>query len=221
MSMSLTMLVHSAIGTAVVITGAIALLSAKGSHLHRRCGTGFTTLMGIMGIVVITGAWSQPKTISSLGILFSVYMCYLVATAWLTINRSQSKITMLDYLAPAVALGICLAALSLGVDAVTNPVNEPNPPPVEAYFVFAILSFLSMLFDINHIKLQGVRGKHRIIRHVWRMSCALFFSTSSLFTGPGSVVFPETLRHQTLLAGPQTLVILITVFWLYRLLRGL
>jgi hypothetical protein len=75
-----------------------------------------------------------------------------------------------------------------------------------------------MILDVNNLKKGGISGKHRIIRHVWRMNCGLFFATSTLFTGPGSVIFPELVRGNPLLSIPQLLVAVLTSFWIYRLL---
>jgi len=213
----LLMAVHMLTGSAVVFSGAMALLLSKGSAQHKLAGRLFVGSIVLMGPVVAAGAWFSPGSISSLGILFVFFMIYLVVSAWSTIHRSEPRIGPLDILAPVVALCISIAGLIMGYDAFSNPSGAEGLLQNEAYFFFSALAFIAMLLDANNLKSGGVRGTHRIARHVWRMSCALFFATSSLFTGPGSIVFPESVRGNPLLSIPQMLVVIIFIFWIYRL----
>ncbi len=212
------MAAHMLTGSVVVFSGVAALLLSKGSLQHKLAGRLFVGSIVLMGPLVAAGAWFSPGSISSLGILFVFFIIYLVVSAWSTIHRSEPRIGSLDILAPVVALCISIACLIMGYDAVSNPSAAEDLPPKEAYFFFSALAFIAMLLDANNLKRGGVRGKHRIVRHAWRMSCALFFATSSLFTGPGSIVFPESVRGNPLLSIPQTLIVIIAIFWIYRLL---
>lgn len=213
---SLAMAAHMLVGSVVVGSGAAALLCGKGTRFHQLAGRMFAGSILLMGPIVAAGAWMSPGSISPLGILFMLFIIYLVASAWSTIHRSAPGIRLLDMLAPAVALCISIACLVVGYDAINNPGPAQDAPPTEAYFFFALFAFVAMLLDLNNVKRGGVRGKHRIIRHVWRMSCALFFATSSLFTGPGAIMFPESVRGNPLMLIPQTLVVFIAIVWLYR-----
>jgi len=209
---------HTSTGIVVVFSGAMALLLSKGSLQHKLAGRLFVSSILIMGPVVLAGAWLSPGSISSLGILFMFFMIYLVVSAWSTIRRADGTHSLLDILAPFVAGSISIAGLILGYDAVSNPSEAEGIPPIEAYYFFSALAFMAMLLDANHLKNFSVRGKSKIIRHVWRMNCALFFATSTLFTGPGSIIFPDSMRGNPLLLIPQLLVIILALFWIYRLL---
>lgn len=212
------MAAHALTGSAVVCSGAMALLLSKGSFQHKIAGRLFVGSMLLMGPVVAAGALLEPGSISSLGILFVFFIIYLVVSAWSTIRQSEHLLAPLDIAAPVVALCISIAGLIMGYDAVNNPSERENLPPQGAYFFFTALAFIAMLLDVNNLRLRGLRGKHRVVRHIWRMSCALFFATSTLFTGPGSIVFPESVRGNPVLSIPQLLVVIIALFWIYRLL---
>ncbi len=106
----------------------------------------------------------------------------------------------------------------MGLNMSDNPLDTAQGPQKEACYFFAALASVAMLLDINNLRTGGVRGKHRITRHVWRMSCAMFFATSTLFTGPGAVVLPESIRGNPLLLIPQLLVVIVALFWIGRLL---
>lgn len=211
------MAAHALIGSVVVFSGAMALVLRKGSLPHKIAGRFFTGSMLLMAPVVAAGAWFAPGSISSLGMLFVFFIVYLTGSAWSTIRQTELRLTRVDMAAPWVALCISVAGFILGFTAVDIP-GDADLPPREAYFFFATIAFFAMLLDLNNLRLGGVRGKHRIVRHVWRMSCALFFATSTLFTGPGSIVLPEWLRGNPALAIPEILVVILALFWIYRLL---
>jgi protein-S-isoprenylcysteine O-methyltransferase Ste14 len=215
---SFVMVAHALTGSAVVSSGATALLSSKGSSKHKLAGQIFVASMLVMGPIVAAGAWFTPGSISSLGILFVFFMIYLVVSAWSTIRQSERLLSPFDIAAPVVALCISTTGLILGIDALSNPVIEQAAPPKEGYFFFAALASIAMLLDVNNIRIGGVHGKHRIVRHVWRMSCVLFFATSTLFTGPGSIVFSESVRAHPVLSIPQFLVVILALYWIYQLL---
>lgn len=215
--MTVVMVAHAVIGATVVSSGALAILSRKGSTVHSLAGHGFVGALLLMGPVVAAGGWLSPGSISPLGILFTAFMTYLALSAWSTIHQPEARLTPLDFAAPLLALCLSVAGLMLGFDAFGSPGGLENTAPKEACFFFSALACVAMLLDINHLRVGGVRGKHRIIRHVWRMGCALFFATSTLFTGPGAIVLPEPVRGHLLLNIPQLLVVVLTLYWLYRL----
>ena len=217
-SMSFVMAVHALIGTSIMCSGALALWLSKGSTQHKLAGRVFVGLMLLMGPVVAAGAWYAPGSISPLGMLFMAFIIYLVLSAWSTIRQSERQLVSIDFVAPVVALCISITGVVMGFDAYDNPSVGDNIPPKEAYFFFAALAFIAMFLDANNLRVGGVRGKHRIVRHVWRTCCAMFFATSTFFTGPGSIVFPESVRGNPILSIPEFLVVILAIFWIYRLL---
>lgn len=218
MDISAAMTAHAIVGTTVVLFGSLALALRKGSVMHRIAGRLFVVALVLMGPVVALQAGLQPASLSPLGLLFMLFILYLVVSAWSTISRPAATISLLDYAIPLVALGIGIAGISMGLTLPASAVDAAGAAPNEAYFFFATLAFIALLLDINHLRQGGVKGKHRIARHVWRMSCAMFFATSTLFTGPGSIVFPQWLRGHEALFVPQLLVVVVAFYWLFKLL---
>jgi len=216
--MTIFMILHALVGTAVVCSGGTALLLRKGSLQHKLAGRLFVISMVLMGPVIAIEAFFTPGSVSPLGILFVLLVVYLVVSAWSTISHPEHMLNLLDRAAPVLALCISMACLIVGIDAMSVQTHHQDLPPKEAYFFFAALAFVAMLLDIRNVRVGGVRGRHRIVRHVWRMSCALFFATSTLFTGPGAVVFPESVRGNAVLSIPQLLVVIFACFWTYRLI---
>jgi hypothetical protein len=70
-----------------------------------------------------------------------------------------------------------------------------------------------------HMMVRGVSGRYRIFRHLWRMCFATWFAASSLFIGQAQV-FPEVLQDSYVLFLPSILIIILTIVWLVRTLRG-
>jgi len=106
----------------------------------------------------------------------------------------------------------------LGLNAHDNPSQDTDATPVEAYFLFVFISLVAMCLDANHLRQKGVRGKHRLVRHIWRMSCALFFATATLFTGPGAILFPESVRGNLWMLVPQAVLIVVALSWICKVL---
>lgn len=215
---SFLMLMHMIIGTAVVFSGAMSLSLSKGSPQHIFAGRLFVGTTLLMGPVVFAGAFFYPGSISPLGILFMCFIIYLVVSAWSTIHKSKCKLSLIDKSAPFVAACISAAGMIMGINSLINPNEVSGAPVMEAYFFFSAIAFISMLLDANNLMRGGARGKHRIVRHVWRMSFAMFFATSTLFTGPGSIVFLDWALANPFLSIPQYLVVIVAIFWIYRLL---
>jgi len=216
--MDFIMAAHASVGAFVVCAGALALFVKKGSTTHRWAGRLFVIALLLMAPIVLLGRWYATDTISALGILFTLFMLYLVMSAVSTIGKPGRRIDWWDFALPVVALGVVVAGATMGINAYDTPTEAPGAPPKEAYFFFAGLALLTLCLDLNNLRLGGVQGKHRIVRHVWRMTCVLFFSTSTLFTGPGAIVFPEWIRGSFALLAPQALILIMSSYWIYRTL---
>ncbi len=211
--MSPLMLLHVVTGTVAVLAGAIALFATKGSKIHRAAGNTFFAFMMVMAITGAIVALQKPSMITFLA---GVFTLYLVATSWVTIRRIAPKIGVFEVVAPLVALGIGVGGIWFGLEALQSVLKLKDGFPAEPYFFFGGLALVAAALDINLLIHRGVRGHHRIARHVWRMCLALYIATGSLFTGPGARAFPESIRDSFLLSVPENVVALMMVFWLAR-----
>lgn len=62
---------------------------------------------------------------------------------------------------------------------------------------------------------DGLAGRRRIARHLWRMGLAFWIATASFFLGQAKV-FPEALRNSGLLPIPVVLVLIAVLYWTVR-----
>ena len=213
--MSVVTYIHIIMGTIAVLAGAAALLTAKGSRLHRLAGSAFFISMVIMAMAGIYLAIVMPMAISVLAGGFTIY---LVATSWMVARREDGIISKLDYLALATALGVAVGGLVWGFEAQNSADGLKDGLPAFPHYFFAGLGLLAAAGDLTMIVRRGIAGKQRIARHLWRMCFAYFIAVGSLFTGPGATAFPEAIRESGILNIPEPLVLVIMLFWIVRVL---
>jgi hypothetical protein len=210
------MAIHGIVGTGIVISGIIALISTKGSKIHRKSGRFFALALCVMAAVIVTTAFLASHLVSTLGITFTALACYLVLTSWATVRIPSATLDKFSYVAPIVAGSIGMIALYWGSMAALGYEEVDDDIPVAAYFVFSGLAFLSACGDVATILKGGAVGAQRLARHLWRMCFALYLFTATLFTGPGSVVFPEEIRGSWVFMIPELSVLALSLYWLTR-----
>ena len=208
-------LFHISMGAIALLSGAAALVLRKGSHPHRMAGKGFVISMLCMSATGVYLAFVKPALISA---VVGVLTIYLVATAWMTVNREAGKTGLFEIAALLVALATAAGGLALGMEAVNSESGHDNvglPPGI--YFFFAGVAAFCAALDLRMIYCGGIAGKHRIARHLWRMCFGLAIAANALFIG-NPHLFPEPLRGTLLLASPVIIVFALMIFWLIRVL---
>lgn len=211
---------HGVVGAGIVLAGLLAFVSRKGSPFHRQCGRVFVLLLALMALVIVASAIA-PAThlISTLGMIFTALTCYLVQTSWATVANPAASLGKFARLAPVAALSIASAALFLGWQAQTGQVVVDDDIPVAAYFGFAGFAFLAACADISFVVRGGISGAQRLFRHLWRMCFALYFSVATIFTGPGSILFPENIRGTWPLMLPENIILLVSLYFVVQVFR--
>lgn len=211
---------HGLIGMGAVVTGAAALLSRKGTRFHRLSGKFFVLQMCMMGLVIAASvAFAVTELISSLGMIYTALIIYLVVTSWATVKMRPMTLNQFSCVAPIVAGAIAAFALFWGWQVQTGRHIVADDIPVAAYYAFAALALLAALGDVLILRRGGIAGVRRLLRHLWRMCVALYFSVATLFTGPGSVIFPDTIRGSWPLMIPELFVASLTVYFVIRLIK--
>jgi uncharacterized membrane protein len=211
--------IHIIAGLMAIASGAFALYSAKGSPLHRKSGTVFTVSMLVMALsAAFISIFLRTDHITGVVGLFTAY---LVCTAWLVVKRTvpDSRALMTGFALGAMLIGVY--ALSLWFDFRADPkslITRNSPPP--ALLVFGTLSFLCAALDVRTLWAGQITGKHRLLRHLWRMCFAMLIATGSFFAGQMQV-FPTLIRKAELagmpvLVYPVLLVLVTMLYWIGR-----
>jgi uncharacterized membrane protein len=213
--------IHIIAGLVAIFAGAMAMIAAKGSPLHRKSGTLFTLSMLVMtGSAAIVSLFLRTDHVTGVVALFTAY---LVCTSWLTVKRSvQASYWLLAGFALAAAL-LGIYSLGLWFDFLDDPTTliTRNSPP-QTLMVFGVISVLCSVLDLRLLRAGQFLGAQRLVRHLWRMCFAMFIATGSFFAGQMQV-FPDIVRKSAvfglpILMIPVLLVIVTTLYWLGRTL---
>ena len=211
------LILHICTAFIAVFVGSAAMLVRKGSRPHRRWGDVFVVSMMCMSA---SGAYMAVLKSQRLNVLAGVFTFYLVASACLTVIRKENQIGRTEF---ALMLVAAAAGVSGWILALTTPAFAVG------YGIFGSIALLSAAGDIRMLVRRGLAGSQRIVRHLWRMGFALFVATVSLFigtsgdpvfrrTGLRARLFPPSVRATHLPAVPVFIVVLLTLFWLFRVL---
>lgn len=203
---------HITAGSVAILSGFASIFASKGGTLHRRSGTVFLYSMlglGTTGAVIAT-IKSQPENI--VGGLLAVYM---VGTGVLTLRRQDRKFLWIDAAATVLALGIGYFSLTIGLRVFRSPSGRIDGVPPAPLFAFAGITLLAAVGDLRMMLLRGLQGRQRLIRHLWRMSFALFIASGSFFIGQAKVI-PKPIRFLPALITLAVLPLVVLIYWLVR-----
>jgi len=210
--MNFLLAAHITSGSLAIISGFIAIFAVKGAKLHRRTGKIFVYSMIGLGITgaVIAAIRSQPANI--IGGSLAVYM---VGTGVLTLRRRDQSSVWIDVAAMVLALGIAYFSLTIGLRVLHSPSGRINGVPAAPLLVFAGVTLLAALGDLRVIVLRGLQGRQRLVRHLWRMSFALFIASGSFFLGQAKVI-PKPIRIWPILITLAVLPLVMLIYWFVR-----
>lgn len=214
---------HIVAGSIGLISGGVALYTAKGAPLHRQAGLVFVYTMLAMTIsgallAVRRGEWVEVNVPAAL------MSAYLVVTALLTVRPTTARTRWVERIATLVAFSVGTLCLTFGLQAVAAGGSRGGIPAFP-FFLFGTVGLLGSALDVRMMRLGGLRGAPRIVRHLWRMSFALLIAAMSFFIGQADEL-PKAMRIPALLAMPVLAVLLTMLYWLWRVrirrsLRGL
>ena len=216
--MRITLLIHIIAGGLGLISGFVALYSAKGATLHRKSGMVFVYTMLTMctaGVVIAAVLERGARDRTSPRALLTAY---LVITALITVRPPIPGRRWLDIGAMLVGLAVGLTSLTFGLEALANG-GTRNGMPAFPFFMFGVVGVLAGVSDLRLIRAgRRLQGARRLARHLWRMCFALFIAALSFFIGQADEL-PEPLRIYPLLALPVLMVLVTMLYWLWRVRR--
>jgi uncharacterized membrane protein len=198
-------------GAIAIVSGLLALYTAKGSRVHRRSGK---TFVGAMLVMSLSGAIiAIGREGAQINIPAGLVTAYLVITALLTVRPSSAR-------SRQVERGAMVAAFVLGIASFVSAfvtAGQGQPGFAVPLVMFGVIASLAAVGDRRMLAAGGLEGSARLKRHLWRMSVALFIAAASFFLGPVRRI-PEPLRTLPFRLIP--LVVLLTMaYWLWRYRR--
>jgi hypothetical protein len=206
--------VHITGGAVGIVSGFTALFAGKGSPLHRRSGQVFVGAMLAMastggGIAIVKG---------EIGNIFGGMLAlYMVVTAMTTVRPLSRR---LDIAAMILAIALGVWSLTLAGTAVAAGKSTAGDLPVGMVIViFGIIPLLSAFGDWRVMRVGGIHGRQRLVRHLWRMNFSLWIATASFFTIRRRVamILPEPFLSEPVRMIPFLLPLLAILYWVWRI----
>ncbi|MEM1438032.1 MAG: hypothetical protein AAF545_08315 [Pseudomonadota bacterium] len=208
---------HIATGALAVLAGACALASRKGGQPHRRSGQVFAGAMGLSALTGAVVAALLPGQLITL--LAGLLTAYLIATGVLAARRRHPENAWPEAGLAFVGLGLTVAMGVMAVMAAGNDAGTFQGYPVVAYAFLGGIAGIGTAFDLWRLARwrKPYARRTRVSQHLWRMCIAFFIAAGSAFTGPGASAFPAALRESGVLSIPEPLILLLMLFWLFRI----
>jgi hypothetical protein len=208
--------VHIIAGLLALVAGAIALYATKGSWLHRRSGLVFVAAMLVMSSLgaEMAAFGTKPNRVS---VVAGVLTFYLVSTSLLAVRRTVDQARLLLTGSMLVALTISAFGFDVGIAGLNSAGGQVDGLPAQPLLMFSTVALLGALLDARLLWAGNIEGAHRLARHLWRMTFAMWIATTSFFFGQAKF-FPAPLRKTALLAIPVVLVLALMFYWLARVL---
>jgi hypothetical protein len=213
--------VHVIAGTIALFAGIVAVSARKGGHAHRVAGMVFFVSMLVMAVFADYLAVAIPGQIPNLFI--GTFTIYLVATAWITVQRKERSVGIPEKIALFVVLCLCVpfAILSFQLATGLEPSFKSAVPiegPVRAaLYSFTFLVTMAAIGDARLVWAGGVTDRRRIGRHLWRMCLGLALAAGSAFTNGLPRLLPKTVHVPLIfLFIPQLSALLLLIFWMVR-----
>jgi len=226
--MEVTVLLHILAGGVGLLSGYVALYAAKGATVHRKSGMLFVYAMLTMATFGVVLAVSRNKA-PEINIPAATLTSYLIITALTTVRPLDAgswKARWLAIGALLLALGVGSVMLIWGLEAIVNG-GKRNGMPAFPFFMFATIGLLGAIGDLRVMRSGPFTGASRLVRHLWRMSIALFLAALSFSVQMASMLARKQIRLPGgVIALPMVLVLVTMLYWLWRVrlrrsLRGI
>jgi hypothetical protein len=211
---------HIGAGTIGLASGLVAAFARKGGHVHRKAGTVFFVSMLVMATFADYLAVVVPGQMVNL--IIGTFVFYLVATAWITVRRTEGTTGVAERIGLCVALGLCAPfailsfQLATGVAPFFKSAVPFSGPVLIAVYGFTSVIAIAAIGDARVVLAGGISGAPRIARHLWRMCLGLTLAAGSFFTNALPRVLPGPIHVTSIYFLPQFLCLGFLIFWLIR-----
>ncbi len=203
---------HIGGGVVGIGSGFAAMVLRKGSRAHTAAGQVFVVSMLIMATI---GAVVSPLLPQRANVVPALLTLYLVVTGWRSARDRSGEAGVAEIGGLIFALVTVAVGLTYALDAAMSPTGLLDTERPSNYLTFTAFPLFAALLDVTVILRGRLTRLHRIARHIWRMSFALFIAAGSLFLGQPKV-FPAALRGSPIMFVPELVVLGLMLFWLVR-----
>lgn len=209
------LVIHIAGGALGLLAGFVALYARKGGTVHRRVGVVFVFAMLTMTLGALA-YMAAGRTGPPVNVVAASLTTYLVVTSIAAVRPFAWWTRRTDFLALFAVGAVTAGAAWLSGLALTSEKRTLDGIPPFPYLMFATIGALCVIGDVRRIVATApLTRTSQLVRHLWRMSFALFIAAMSFFLGQADEI-PLALRIPALLALPPLAVLLTMFYWLWR-----
>ncbi len=210
--MSSILLFHICAGAIALLAGYAVAFIKKGQVAHKYLGRTYVVAILFLGL---SGTYIAILREVPLSLLNGLVLCYLVLSSLNTVWQSPARINYFDKLLFVFVTLIILGFVWYGYQASHTVGGKLGGFGIEAFAVFGSIMVCFWIGDYRNLKQGGLRGKSRLIRHLWRMYFPLMMSTAAFFLGQ-SRHLPEIVQRIEFLLVPLLFVVFTAVFWVVK-----
>jgi hypothetical protein len=167
-------------------------------------------VMAVFGLAIAIAKGIAP----AINIPAALMTSTLIITALTTVRPLGAMSRWIDLAAMLVSLGVGVAMLTWGFEAIANG-GRRNGMPAFPFFMFGVVGMLAGIGDLRVMRSGPLKGAHRLARHLWRMCFALFLAALS-FSVQFIKMLPAQYRFPALIALPMLAVLVAMFYWLWR-----
>ena len=176
--------------------------------------------MVVTALFAIYLGFAVPDQITN--VFIGTLVLYLVATAWMTVRRSEGASGAFEKWALLIALLLCAPfailtfQLAVGLPPLFVSAVPFKGPVLIAIYAFTTVLVLAVIGDARVAFAGGLTGVPRISRHLWRMCLGLTLAIGSGFTNGFARLLPGHYHVPTGFFLPQFLPLGLMIFWMIR-----
>lgn len=147
---------HIVAGTLGMLSGFVAVFLLKGSRRHGLAGNVFTIAMLSLGA---SGTSLAIVKFQPGNILGGAFTFYLVATAWMAVRRRDREVSLFDWTALLLVVGVTAVEATLGVEAAMSPTGMKYDYPPGPYFFIGSVALVAAVGDVRMLVSGGISGR--------------------------------------------------------------
>ncbi len=149
--------------------------------------------------------------------LIGAIALYMICTSQWTVKNQSGKIGYIDFGLLLFALFLVSIAALFAWQAANSETGLKGVYPPFAFYIFGGIVALGAILDAKVIYQKGIKGKFRIVRHLWRMCFAFLLACISFFIGQPQI-WPEAIQQMNILPAPVIVVFFLLIVWVIRVL---
>lgn len=203
---------HIFSGAIALFAGYAVIICPKGKASHKYLGRLYVISILVLGF---TGTYIAVLRDVPLSMMNGLVLCYFVLSALNTIWQPANRINVFDKILFVIGVLLIIGFAWYSYQTTQVYGGKLGGFGIQAYLVFGSIVLFSTVADYRYIKLGGLRGSSKLIRHLWRMFFPLIMSTAAFFLGQ-SRHLPKTLQSIEFIMLPVVFVLLSVLYWVIK-----